>query len=118
MATLYEDERVICDDEGIIIKGYFLPIEEQKKILYSEIRTIKLQKLSLWAGLSQIWGKANAMLRGDTATKTYWSSFDLKRLFKNKAIAIDEGKLVKPVITPEEPETVYRILKAKTLELK
>lgn len=116
MAILYEDERVVCDDEGITIKGYFFPIEDQKKILYSEIRSIKLEKLSFWNSLSHLWGRANSMVRGNSATRTYWSSFDLKRLFKDKAIAIDEGKLVKPVITPEDPEQVYRILQAKTLK--
>ncbi|WP_036478314.1 hypothetical protein [Myxosarcina sp. GI1] len=116
MAILYEDESVICDDEAISIKGYYSPFGEDRKIPYSEIHNIKLQKLSFWSGLAQIWGKGSGTIKGDRANRTYWSTFDPKRIFGGKAIAIDEGSLVKPLITPEDPDEVYRILRAKTLE--
>ncbi|GAB4531515.1 MAG: hypothetical protein Tsb0014_15130 [Pleurocapsa sp.] len=115
MAIIYEDERVICDDEGIIIKGYYQPIDDDKKILYSEISNIKIKKLNPLSGLSQIWGKADSSLQGDTGRKSYWSAFDFKRLFKGKAIVIDEGNLVKSVITPKDIDKVFQILEAKSL---
>lgn len=117
MTIFYEDERVICDDEGISIKGYYKPIEDtDKKILYSQINSIKQQKLNLLAGLSQIWGKANDMLRGNTDTRPYWSSLDFKRIFKSKAIVIDEGNFTKSVITPENVDKVFKILRQKSLK--
>ena len=115
MTIIYEDERVICDDEGIIIKGAYEPLEHNKKILYKDICNLKIQKLNPLSGLSQIWGKANDMLQGDTTNKYYWSAFDLKRLFKGEAIIIDDGTLVKSAITPEDTDKVFQILKERAL---
>ena len=115
MTILYEDERVICDHDGIIIKGYYQPLADNKKILYSEIKSIKIKKLNPLSGLSQIWGKANDMLQGNNQTKYYWSAFDPKRIFKGKAIVIDEGNLVISAITPEDTDQVFQILKERAL---
>ena len=115
MAIIYEDERVICDREGIIIKGGYQPLENNKKILYSDICSIKIKRINPLSGLSQIWGKSNSMLQGDTSNKYYWSAFDLKRLFKGKAIIIDDGTLVKSAITPEDTDKVFQILKERSL---
>ena len=115
MTIIYEDERVICDYEGIIIKGAYEPLEHNKKILYKDICNLKIQKLNPLSGLSQIWGKANDMLQGDTTNKYYWSAFDLKRLFKGEAIIIDDGTLVKSAITPEDTDRVFQILKERAL---
>jgi hypothetical protein len=117
MNILYEDDRVICNDEALIIKDFYYPLEgENKKIPYSEIHNIEIRKINFWSGLSQIWGEASGTLQGDTGQKPYWSAFDFKRLFKNRAIAIDDGELVKSVITPEDVDRVFDILKYKTLK--
>ena len=113
MNIIYQDERVICDEEGIIIKDYYQPLDDDKKILYSEINSVKVKKLNPLSGLSQIWGKANNMLSGNTAGKSYWAGLDIKRIFKSKAIIIDHGNLVKSVITPEDVDTVFKILQMK-----
>lgn len=115
MTIIYEDERVICDREGIIIKGCYQPLESDKKILYKDISNLKIKRLNPLSGLSQVWGKANNMLQGDTSNKYYWSALDFKRLFKGKAIIIDDGTLVKSAITPENPEKVFQILKERAL---
>jgi hypothetical protein len=115
MTIIYEDERVICDNEGIIIKGCYQPLESDKKILYQDIHNIKIQRLNPLSGLAQIWGKSNSMLQGDTSNKYYWSAFDPKRLFKGKAIIIDDGTLVKSAITPEDTDRVFQILKERAL---
>jgi hypothetical protein len=31
MTILYKDKKVICDDEGITIKGYYQPVANDKK---------------------------------------------------------------------------------------
>ena len=115
MAIIYEDERVICNREGIIIKGGYQPLENNKKILYRDISQLKIKRLNPFSGLSQIWGKANSTLQGDTSNRYYWSAFDLKRLFKGKAIVIDDGTLIKTVITPEDVDRVFQILKERSL---
>ncbi|MGF1540875.1 MAG: hypothetical protein ACFCU5_10570 [Pleurocapsa sp.] len=117
MNILYEDDRVICNDEALIIKDFYYPLEgENKKILYSEIHNIEIRKINFWSGLSKIWGEASSTLQGNTGLKSYWSALDFKRLFKNRAIAIDDGQLVKSVITPEDVDQVFTILKQKTLQ--
>jgi hypothetical protein len=116
MNILYEDERVICNEEALIIKNFYYPLEDDKKIPYSEIHNIEIRKINFWSGLSQIWGEASGTLQGDTGQKSYWSAFDLKRLFKNRAIAIDDGQLVKSVITPDDVDRVFAILKHKTFQ--
>ena len=115
MNIIYEDERVICDDEGIIIKGGYEPLENNKKIFYKDICSLEIQKLNPLSGLSQIWGKANDMLQGDTSNQYYWSALDPKRLFKGKAIVIDDGTLIKSAITPDNPDKVFQILKERAL---
>ncbi len=71
MTILYEDERVICDDEGITIKGYYQPVGNDKKILYSEIRNIQQKKLSFLSGLSEIWGKVGSILEKNNSQQAY-----------------------------------------------
>ena len=115
MKILYEDERIICSEHELIIKQFYFPLENHKKIPYSTIHSIKIQNISFWSGLSQIWGEASSMLRGNTGSKSYWSAFDFKRLFKPRAIVIDDGKLVKSVITPDDVETVFNILKHQAI---
>ena len=115
MSILYEDERVICDESGIRIKDCYKPLGGDKTILYRDIRSVKIKKLNPLAGLSQIWGKAGDSLQDTSASKRYWFTFDLKRVFKSKAIVIDEGNLVRSAITPDDVERVFDILQAQTI---
>jgi hypothetical protein len=118
MKIIYEDERVICDDEGITIKGYYQPLDDDKKILYSEINSIRIKRLNPFAGLSQLWGNGDSTLQGSNDTNHYWFAFDFKRLFKSQAIVIDDGNLMKTATTPEDVDRVFQILKAKSLAAK
>ena len=45
MNILYDDERVICSDEAVIIKHFYFPIDTHKEIPYSQIRSIKIKKI-------------------------------------------------------------------------
>ncbi|BAU66086.1 hypothetical protein STA3757_34880 [Stanieria sp. NIES-3757] len=117
MTILYEDKQIICDEEAITIKNYYVPLGGDKIIPYSQINSISEQKLTIWSGLSQIWGNLTNVRERNNAAKVYWSSFDPKRLFKNKAIVIDDGELVKSVITPDDQAKVFQILQAKAVAL-
>lgn len=117
MTILYQDKQIICDDEAITIKDYFAPLGGDKVIPYSQINSISEKKLSMLSGLSQIWGNLTNVKEKNDAPKVYWSSLDPKRLFKNKAIIIDNGELVKSVITPDNQAEVFRILQAKATSL-
>ncbi|AFZ37919.1 hypothetical protein Sta7437_4454 [Stanieria cyanosphaera PCC 7437] len=117
MTILYEDRQIICDEEAITIKDYYAPLGGDKVILYSQINSISEQKLTIWSGLSQIWGSLTNVNERNNAPKVYWSSFDPKRLFKNKALVIDDGELVKSVITPDNQAKVFQILQAKAVAL-
>jgi hypothetical protein len=115
MTILYKDKKVICDDEGITIKGYYQPVANDKKIFYGDIRSLESKKLSLLSGLSEIWNKVGSILQQRNSQQVYWAGFDAKRLFKGTAIIIDDGNLVKSIVTPENPDEVFRILREKAL---
>jgi hypothetical protein len=115
MKILYEDKQIICDEEAITIKDYYAPLGGDKKIPYNQINSITEKNLSIWSGITQILGNLNDLIRGSSSTKSYWTPLNPKRLFKNKAIVIDDGELVKSVIIPEEQEKVLEILQIKAI---
>lgn len=43
----------------------------------------------------------------------HWWNLDLKRPEKRVTLAIDIGKTVHPTITPDDPDTVERIVKER-----
>lgn len=67
------------------------------------------------SGLSEIWNKVGSILQQRNSQQVYWAGFDAKRLFKGTAIIIDDGNLVKSIVTPENPDEVFRILREKAL---
>lgn len=103
MATLYEDEYIICDDDAITINYYYFPLGS-KRIPYSKIKHIQKEQMNFWSGGGRIWG----------GSWLYWLNLDPKRPWKDQLIIIDEGELTKPVITPDRTDQVWQILQIKT----
>jgi hypothetical protein len=103
MTKLYEDRRILCDDDGITIRNYYFPLGK-KRIAYSDIRGFDQLKIGVLTGRYRIWGA------GDPR---YWFHLDATRPSKSKAVVIDKGDWVKAVLTPDDPDAVLHILEDK-----
>jgi len=103
VTKLYEDRRILCDDDGITIRNYYFPLGK-KRIAYSDIRAFDQKRIGVLTGRYRIWGA------GDPR---YWFHLDTTRPGKSKAVVIDKGDWVKAVLTPDDPDAVLHILEDK-----
>ena len=107
MTILYEDQYIVCDDDGMAIHWYYFPIGS-KRIPYNTIRNVKEENMNFFSGAGRIWGMG---------LTPEWFPLDEKRPWKTKCIIIDEGIWVKSVITPENHENVLQILREKIQQI-
>jgi hypothetical protein len=99
--TSYDDGRVACTDQEIIIRRYYLAGE--KRIKYPAIREVRQVPLS-WIGKWRIQG---------TSDFIHWFNFDSQRPGRETALVIYlERQRVRPVITPGDPDRVVAELRA------
>jgi hypothetical protein len=97
-AMLYDDGKVACDDSGLVIRRY--NPGGAKRIPYTSIRSA--ERLSpLGVRKWRIWGSGDFV---------HWWNLDRGRPKKEIALVIDTGRRIHPTITPDDPETVERIL--------
>lgn len=100
--TAYDDGAIACDDETLVIRRYYP--WGAKRIPYTKINGVTelplvgLNKVRRW----RLWGSGDFV---------HWWNLDTKRPYKTVALVIDVGRHVRPTITPDDPETVERILK-------
>lgn len=97
----YDDGRIVCDDEGLLIRRYY-PWGD-KRFPYRSVRSVTRLPLT---GKNRVrrwrtWGS------GDLA---HWWSYDPQRPGKDLALVVSTGGHVRPAITPEQPGVVERIL--------
>jgi hypothetical protein len=97
--VLYEDDRITCTPSALVIRGYYFPIARAKTVPYRDIRGV--EEIELGSGRGRIWGAADPR---------YWFHLDLHRPRKRFALVLDLGKLVHPVITPEDTSRVKAII--------
>ena len=98
-AIIYDDGGIACDDSHLIIRHYYL--WGAKRIPYSSMRSVKKRPLTPIRGKWRIWGSGDFV---------HWYNLDRQRPKKNLALEIDAGGRVRPTITPDDVETVERIL--------
>jgi hypothetical protein len=96
---LYDDSRIACDDDGVVIRWYYL--WGHKRIPYRMIRSATTYPLGAVRGKWRLWGS------GDF---THWYNLDGNRPRKATGIQIDVGGRVRPCITPDDPQAVARII--------
>lgn len=104
MTALYEDPNLTLDEDGITIRRYYFPLANSKRIAYSDIQGIKSEKMTWSSGKARIWGA------GDPR---YWFPLDARRGRKSTLLVINVGRKVRACITPEDPDAVIKILRAK-----
>ena len=98
-SAIYDDGRIACDDEGLTIQWYYL--WGAKRIPYRAIRSAKQFTLAPIRGKWRIWGSGDLV---------HWYNLDGTRPSKQTGIEIDTGGTVRACITPDDAETVSRII--------
>lgn len=98
----YEDDEVACNDAELVIKHYYFPLGS-KRIPYDRIRAVHRMELTGINSIRRwrIWGSGDFV---------HWWNFDPKRPRKKVALVLDTGHRVHPTITPDDADTVERIL--------
>jgi hypothetical protein len=97
--VLYDDGRVICTEEELLIRWYYL--WGSKHVPYDRIRCVTARPLSRWRGKWRLWGS------GDLR---HWYNLDRTRPGKETALELDLRGQARPTITPDDPDAVLQIL--------
>jgi len=97
----YDDGRIVCDKNGLTIRHYYL--WGAKRIPYTAIKQVTHLPLTGANAVRRwrIWGSGDFI---------HWWNLDPHRPHKRMALVIDTGRLVRPTITPDNPDTVEQIL--------
>jgi hypothetical protein len=101
--TGYDDGGVHCDSQGLDIRRYYP--WGTKRISYTSVKGVTRMPLTGRNRIRKwrIWGSGDLV---------HWWNFDPRRPAKDTALVIDTGHRVFPTITPDDPDTVERILTA------
>jgi hypothetical protein len=102
MSELYRDRWITCTEQGIRIRGYYFPWGT-KTIPYARIRTVQRRPLGALTGRGRIWGTANPSV---------WLSLDPGRPGKREGLLLDLDRIVRPLITPDDPAAVEELIRA------
>jgi len=102
--TLYRDRWIECTTEALIIRGYYFPFGNKKTIAYERIQGMREIAMGPLTGRGRIWGS------GDFR---HYANFDPGRPHKKRALILDLGKFIRPVITPDDIDQVKAIIEAR-----
>lgn len=102
-SVLYDDGKIILDDEGVTLRRYYFPIAASKRIPYERIKQFKVRPMGWLTGKGRGWGSGNPR---------YWLPLDLRRPKKDTLIVLDTGRPVKPAFSPDEPDRVADLLRS------
>ncbi|MBD8506855.1 hypothetical protein HT102_10180 [Hoyosella sp. G463] len=102
--SAYDDGQVRLDETGITIRRYYFPTGGDKHIPYSSVTRFGTRRLDWSLNRASIWG---------TFSTNTWMPLDVRRRNKHTAIILDIGALIRPVITPDRPDDVLAILRAR-----
>jgi len=98
----YDDGTIACGRDGIYIRNYYFPSRRTKKLSWADIET--LERRSLGVGRLRLWGMG---------LSPEWFHLDILRPTKAEAIVLRTGSFVSPVITPQDPDKVFALIKRK-----
>jgi hypothetical protein len=103
MGELYRDRWITCDEQELHIRGYYFPWGT-KTIPYAAVRGVRRVAMTITTGRGRIWGTGNPR---------YWLSLDPGRPRKTAGLILDLGRHVSPFITPDDPDAVEALLRAR-----
>ncbi len=102
--TLYQDNLIEIRNNSIILKHYYFPFIS-KKILFTNIETIKTKEPTLINGKWRIWG---------TGSLTVWFPIDLFRPIRKEIFFITyKNKKIRTGFTVADSDKVEEILREK-----
>ena len=104
MATIYHDRWIDCDDDGIVIRGYFFPWGT-KHIPYDTIHSVDRIDMTMAGGRARVWGTANPR---------YWTNLDPSRPRKRRALVLHVSGPIRPFLTPDDPDAVLTAIREHT----
>ncbi len=94
MSEAYRDSRIECTPTSLRIHWYYFPFGT-KEIPYSTLKGVRRVVTSPLRGKFRLWGGG---------TFRYWLNLDVRRPMKNFGFILDNGALVKPFVTPDDPD--------------
>ena len=100
----YDDGRIICGEDDLVIRRYYP--WGSKRIPYRSLEGVQrlplvgANKVRRW----RIWGSGDFV---------HWWNLDSSRTHKSTALVLDVGGRIRPTITPDDPQTVERILEER-----
>jgi hypothetical protein len=103
--ALYDDGKVRLDGSGLTLRRYYFPTGASKRIAYDEIRAVQVFPNTWRTGKGRGWG---------TSQIGYWYPLDMGRFRKPTVVAVDLGTKTTPAFTPEDPDRVIELLRART----
>ncbi len=98
---LYEDETIRLTRNYLEIFKYYYPFKTQKVIILDKVKHTSIFKLSSFTGKYKFYGLSLDMS---------WFHLDKKRPQKEFGIKINDGSLIRMVITPDNPQKVFELL--------
>jgi hypothetical protein len=104
----YADPLLRLADDELVIRRYYFPLGD-RRIRLAELREVREYRLGTISGRLRIWGS------GDLR---HWFNLDSRRPRKKRAFALDLGRLVTPVVTPDDPERFAQALVAAGVRLR
>jgi hypothetical protein len=99
--VLYDDGLVKLDTDGLTIRRYYFPFATSKRISYARIKSVQEWRMR---SKDRLWGSSDW---------NHWWPLDRHRSRKEKALFLDLGTRVTPVITPDDPNRVLALLQEK-----
>jgi hypothetical protein len=100
MDELYQDRRIRCTADAVLIRGYYFPWGT-KRVRYQDIREVRRVPVKRFYGRGRIWG---------STTFRYWANFDPGRPRKKEALILYTGRPLLPFITPDDPAAVATVI--------
>jgi hypothetical protein len=104
VTALYRDRWIECTTEALIIRGYYFPFGNKKTIPYDRIQGVREIAMGPATGQWRIWGS------GDFR---HYLNLDWGRPHKKRALVLDLGGFIRPVITPDDTDQVKAIIEAR-----
>ncbi len=102
--VLYRDRWIECTTDALIIHGYYFPFGNRKVIPYDRIRGLQEITMGPATGQWRIWGS------GDFR---HYMNLDPGRTRKTRALILDMGRFVRPVISPDNVDQVKAIIEER-----
>jgi len=99
----YRDSKIECTPTTLRIHWYYFPFGT-KDIPYSSLKDVRRVVISALRGKLRIWGTGN--LR-------YWLNLDARRPAKEFGFILDNGKAVKPFVTPDDPDAFESVVRER-----